>query len=444
MSATAVQPYSGYRLRDVPRDDWEIARVGPGTPLGEYFRRHWQPVALSSRITDLPVAIRVLGEDLVVFRDRSGRIGVLHRHCSHRGTSLEYGIVSERGIRCCYHGWLFDVDGTILETPGEPPDSRLRHGFVHGAYPALEYKGLVFTYMGPPDSKPDFPIYDVFELPDNRMVPYSTRTPCNWLQVHENGIDPVHAVFLHGRVKEVHFNAAWLEMPTLEFYESDKGMYYVTVRRLGDMAWVRSAEMVMPNFAQTGALWEYPREKLFGRVSLSRWTVPADDTDTWFFGWRHFNDSVDPDHLGREDLCGHDSVDFVGQTGGRSYEESQRNPGDWEAQVSQRPIANHRLEHLGASDIGVAMLRRLYGKAIDGSFRPPAFPSGRTADGGPIPTISHDTVIHAPVPAGTDDREYLRDLGRRVLDVILSGHDVPTADRQAHIERGLRALAGNG
>ena len=146
---TVTVPYCGYlQAGPPPPDDAQMTRVGPGTPCGKFLRRFWHPVAMSSEINDLPVALRILGEDLVAFRDKRGQIGVLHRHCSHRGTSLEYGIVSERGIRCCYHGWLYDVDGTILETPGEPPDSKLKDSFYHGAYPAIEYKGLVFTYMG--------------------------------------------------------------------------------------------------------------------------------------------------------------------------------------------------------------------------------------------------------------------------------------------------------
>ena len=110
--------FNGYHTRDVPPPDPLITETGPGTPMGEYFRRFWIPVCLSEELTDLPKAVRILSEDLVAFRDKSGRVGVLHRHCSHRGTSLEYGIVSERGIRCCYHGWLFDVDGAVLENPG--------------------------------------------------------------------------------------------------------------------------------------------------------------------------------------------------------------------------------------------------------------------------------------------------------------------------------------
>ena len=124
-SGAVNEPYSGYLLRDVPREDAELTHTDPGSPMGELMRRFWQPVCLSQELSDLPRAVRVLGEDLVVFRAGSGDVGVLRRHCSHRGASLEYGIVAERGLRCCYHGWLFAPDGAILETPGEPPGSRL-------------------------------------------------------------------------------------------------------------------------------------------------------------------------------------------------------------------------------------------------------------------------------------------------------------------------------
>src|SRR5438045_7902861 len=138
------RPFRAYDWRDVPQEDTELTHVGPRTPCGEYLRRFWQPVALSSELTDLPKRVRILGEDLVLFRDKSGRTGLLQLYCSHRGTSLEFGLVSERGIRCCYHGWRFDVDGRILETPGEPPGSTIKERLFHGAYATREYKGLVF------------------------------------------------------------------------------------------------------------------------------------------------------------------------------------------------------------------------------------------------------------------------------------------------------------
>src|SRR5262249_44722223 len=128
-------PYSAYHYREVPPEDAELTRVGPGTPCGEWMRRFWHPIAYSTQLEDLPLRRKILDEALVIFRARSSRVGVLQLHCPPRGTSLESGRVSERGIRCCYHGWLFDVDGPILETPGEPPESPFRHRLFHGAYP---------------------------------------------------------------------------------------------------------------------------------------------------------------------------------------------------------------------------------------------------------------------------------------------------------------------
>ena len=436
-----LQPYSGYFLRDVPDSDPELTRTGPGTPMGEFMRRFWQPVCLSSELTDLPLAIRILGEDLVAFRDKSRRIGILARHCSHRGTSLEYGIVSERGIRCCYHGWLYDVDGTVLETPGEPRNSPRKNTVMHGAYPALEYKGLVFAYMGIPDQKPPFPILDTYDTPDNNMVAYSVWYPCNWLQVKENFVDPAHAYFLHSNVTTVQFSAAWAEMPTYDWAETPdgQGMYYITVRRTEDRVWVRSNHIWLPNVGQVAGLLEKAEnEKFFHRVSITRWTVPIDDTHAWIMGWRHFNDVVDPFHEGKPEECGRDSVDFYGQTGNRTYEQKQRIPGDWDAQTSQRPIAVHALEHLATTDIGVAMWRRLLHKAIRGEMHV-ASQSPRD-DGDAIHTYTHDTVLRVPSLPGPDERATLKQIGRDVLTAILSGDRFTGSEREAEIKKNLEAV----
>ena len=127
---------------------------------------------------------------------------MFHPYCCHRGASLEFAIVSDRGLRCAYHGWLFDVDGTVLETPGEPPDSTLKENLFQGAYPAHDIKGLIHAYLGPPDLRPHLPHYDMFDVPGAKFAPFSTPFPNNWLQSHENNIDPVHAVFLHQRITE--------------------------------------------------------------------------------------------------------------------------------------------------------------------------------------------------------------------------------------------------
>src|SRR6266849_4355426 len=137
-------PYGAYLAREVPPPDDELTRVGPGTPGGEYLRRFWQPVAFARDLGATPLRVRIMAEDLVVFRDRSGRVGLLQLHCTHRGTSLEYGVIEARGIRCCYHGWAFDVEGKILATPGEPAASTLKDRLCQGAYPTHEFGGLVF------------------------------------------------------------------------------------------------------------------------------------------------------------------------------------------------------------------------------------------------------------------------------------------------------------
>ena len=152
--------YQGYATRFVTQADDELTKVGPGEPCGEYLRRFWHPVAMTSELADLPTAIRILGEDLVLFRDKSGRIGLVHKRCPHRRASLEFGSCDERGIRCCYHGWHFDLDGTLLDAPGQPKEAmeRLKNRVKLGAYPAFEYKGLIFAYMGPVAEVPEFPV----------------------------------------------------------------------------------------------------------------------------------------------------------------------------------------------------------------------------------------------------------------------------------------------
>ena len=142
--------YGAYHHRERPAEDEELTRVGPGTPCGEYLRRFWQPVAFARDLKDVPLRIRIMSEDLVIFRDKRGSVGVLQLNCAHRGTSLEYGLISERGIRCCYHGWLYDVDGRILETPGEPASSTLKDRLCQGAYPVHQYCGLIFATWGRP------------------------------------------------------------------------------------------------------------------------------------------------------------------------------------------------------------------------------------------------------------------------------------------------------
>jgi len=436
--------YSGYRLRGAPQPEPFLTHVGPGTPMGELMRRTWQPVIIASELKDRPVPIRILGEDLVVFRDGLGRVGVLHRRCAHRGAGLEFGRIAERGIRCCYHGWWFDIDGTVIDAPAEPADSALRRTVCQGAYPAHEAIGLVFAYMGPIEERPPFPDYDSFHLAGTQLAPYSLPHPCNWLQVHENLMDPMHAVFLHSRMGNTQLTPAWGEMPITEWGEIGDRMYYVTSRRLGDNVWVRFNEVIVPNLGQVAGFWQDGLEEhLFQRVAATRWTVPIDDTSATIFGVRHFSDDVEgPKGLGNQAEVGPGRLDVYGQGGGRSFAEMQDNPGDWEAMVSQGPIAVHGAEHRGASDTGVVMLRRQLRRFAESVAQgKPVVPLHAANADGRVPSWTSNSVLRIPRRADMSDDDLLRETGRRVRDAVLAADQLPGEARLAAIRENLQRVA---
>jgi len=403
-------PYSAYLHRERPGEDEELTRVGPGTPCGEYLRRFWQPIIRSSELTDLPQRLRILGEDLVVFRDKRGAIGLLELYCPHRGTSLEFGLIGEKGIRCCYHGWLFDVDGTILETPGEPADSTLKERLFHGAYPVHEHEGLVFAYMGPPEKRPAFPVLDTYHLPGYKLI---ARVPtvweCNWLQVKENSMDPAHLAFLHTLPGSEGFTADLKELGEWDWMETPIGMVYVDTRREGDRVWVRVADFILPNIHQ------FPpnADPMAQRDSINRplattWAVPLDDTHTMQIGYYHAPG-------GRELRRG---AGF-GQDASRPYKERQRVPGDYDAQVSiHGGVARHGLEHLAATDRGVTMMRNMIRRGIRAVRNGEDLDYRILRNGPAIPTYCHDRVISgialAPTPQG--DRRLLRELARSMVE----------------------------
>ena len=447
MAATAtgsVAPFSAYFKRDVPEEDKELTHVGPGTPCGEYLRRFWHPVGLSESLRDLPKAVRILGEDLVLFRNGEGHVGLLQLHCPQRGTSLEFGTVERSGLRCCYHGWLYGVDGRILDTPGEPPESNYKDRFFHGAYPTIEYRGLVFAYMGPPDERPSFPILDTYDMPGWRMVPqWGEPTDCNWLQQAENNMDPVHLVYLH-RFEEIrsqldahrpsvdpansweHYVEVclpeweenvrtltadtrrnhifeWMEAPTT-------GFLYHWTRRIGDLVWVRIADVIPPNMDQIPRSLPVSKESQeleFDPPRTTTWTVPEDDTTTITAGLMY-----QP-----EKGSGESRYRFTGvTTKPRTYEDRQRQPGDGEALLTQRPIAVHALEHLAWSDTGVVMFRKAIRDGIRAVSRGERPMPELLGANGVIPTHARSTILRVPpAPTPEEDRELLLATARRVL-----------------------------
>ena len=414
------QAYGGYHRQAEVALDERLVRVGRGTPGGEYLRRSWQPVCLSSEIGDLPVKVTVLGEKLVVFRTSNGEIGLLDRHCSHRGASLEYGLPTDVGIQCCYHGWHFACDGRILDTPNDPRSS-LKTRMCHPAYPVHEYQGIVFAWMGPPEEMTDFVIMDSYLQQDTRMVPFSLHFPCNWVQLLDNTQDPTHSCFLHTRVSGAQFSESWGELPELEYVETPIGMINVNVRRWKDKLWVRTTDVILPNLNQTGALWlSAEDEETFLGAALTRWMRPIDDSHTQMIGWRYFNAELDRGNKGDPEQVGAGRIDFIGQTEDeRSYAERQQVPGDYEAIAGQGDIAESARWNLNHGDRGVVMMRRLITENIDALEAGEDYRTIERAHKieGVLSTYTRDSVM-AISEREDDESELRREFGERVSALV--------------------------
>jgi phenylpropionate dioxygenase-like ring-hydroxylating dioxygenase large terminal subunit len=407
------QRYGAYYHSEIPGEDKELTHVGPGTPCGEYLRRFWNPVQASEALKDLPVKLRIMGEELVAFRNGDGEVGLLELHCSHRGTSLEFGLVEKDGIRCCYHGWLFGVDGKILDTPGEPPDSTYKERLCHGSYPTVEYLGLVWAYMGPPEKQPSFPMYDTFNPVPGYCLskPGIEVWPCNWLQIKDNSMDPFHTAILHTIEMGHGFTEAFKEFGQLNWMEVPNGLIYMHSRRNGDNVWVRITDFIGPNLHQISINTEdSTKEHPPSNAWIIFWTVPVDDTNSVVFKFQ-FNP-------GTEASPSKNSFGFAK----RPYHETQRVPGDLEAQSSQRTIAVHGLEHLGGTDRGVIMLRNFLRRGIRAVAEGNDLPPMVLSDDGTVITYSSNTVINVP-QAESEEHEklLLLETGKKVAEGLLNG-----------------------
>ena len=410
--------FDGYNTdTDLSDLDEEITFVEKGTPCGELLRRYWHPVLLSEELGELPKLIKVLGEELVLFRDKSGQIGLLHKHCAHRGASLEYGIVADCGLICSYHGWQYDIDGTLIKAGSEPCKSPVHKRVKQGAYQTYEQEGIIFAYLGPPEHVPEFPIYDTQLDTTIKKIPFTIETPCNWLQVYENTQDPIHVVHLHARSSGVQFGVASGVDQIIEYDNTPLGMINIQTRQVDGHVWTRTTESILPNGNQTGAIWEEAEsEKFFQRTSMLRWMVPLDNTNTKTIGWRYFSKELDPREQGDASSVGVEKIDFIGQTKNeRSYEDSQRQPGDYEAQVSQRPIAVHKMENLASSDTGVAKLRNLVRQHVRNLADGGKIIHPQKNEFGHISTYTQDTVIKAKLN-DAQQRKFSRNLIKNVKE----------------------------
>ena len=330
-----------------------LTRVGPGTPAGELLRRYWHPVAVAKELTDENPTkfVRILGEDLVLFLDKSCRVGLLADHCSHRGASLLYGRVEERGISCAYHGWLYDCAGNILETPPERNDAIMR-SVKHTAYPVQSLAGLYWAYMGPQPAPVNTP-YDVVARKDGtRRITVHPMLDCNWFQTMENAADPTHAPILHqdhsGQTAvPVNTTRGFIDdQPSFDFWPVEYG---IMKRRNFLNGESDEHPLVFPNILRSGGTFQI--------------RVPVDDTHTWRVDV-NFQASDD----GSEDPSALDPP--------VRYPEPYKDPPDalhpftrmqtntvpqqdhmaWE---TQRPISDRTAEHLATGDRAIVFLRRL-------------------------------------------------------------------------------------
>lgn len=252
-----------------------LTQTGPGTPCGELMRRYWQPVALSSEIpvgSRSPVPVTILGEELVLFRDASDRLGLIELHCQHRGADLSYGFVDACGLRCLYHNWAYDVHGHCTDQPGQA-SATFKAGIRAAAYPCVDVGGIVLAYLGP-DEPPVVPRYGFSDVPAESRIVQRILLDCNYLQANEGNIDPHHVGFLHAQPGTELFNADLA--PRMSVEDTSFGVRITMVRSLpGEQEYVRRSNFIMPNLSSF---------TLDGHIEDGfsiHWHVPVTDTSHW-------------------------------------------------------------------------------------------------------------------------------------------------------------------
>jgi len=371
-----------------------LTRVGPGTPGGRVLRRYWQPIALVDELeAKRPVrAVRALGQDFVLFRDEQGRLGLLDRDCPHRNADLAFGRLEDGGLRCPFHGWLFDVQGKCLDTPAEPEGSTLCTRIRQRSYPVEIRSGIVFAFLGE-GVAPPFPALDCFTAPDSHTFAFKGLISCNWLQALEVGIDPAHASFLHrffedgdaadayGKQFRATSDGSDLPMtyvlreyarPRIEMENTDYGLRVTALRTINDATThVRVTNLVFPQ------AFVIP---MSAEMTITQWHMPVDDTHTyWIAIFTSFAKPVDraqmraqrlesyslPDYLpklGRHNDYGFDPEEQATETYTGMGEDI--NVHDQWAVESQGAIQDRTRENLASSDKAIAANRRLLMRAM--------------------------------------------------------------------------------
>jgi 5,5'-dehydrodivanillate O-demethylase len=355
-----------------------LSRVGPGTPMGDLMRRYWQPIRpYSQLLAEDVLPVRILGEDLVLFRTRKGAMGLIHNRCAHRQTGLQYGIPDDEGLRCAYHGWLMSPTGQCLDTPLEAADSTFKDRIKITAYPVQEMGGLVWAYMGPGDP-PLLPPWDLFVMPNAIRQIGITEIPCNWLQCHENTGDPTHSVWLHGELfkyvlerqgkleerasdKQRHtlYNriSAGVGIESLYAfptqYGMEKGIKYSKALGAEKDDTQRHATVIFPFFTQTGQMSSVRHEFQI--------RVPIDDTHTYHIAYGCY--SAPPEvQAPKQELIPWYIVPSHDEEGNPilDYVLAQDAVAWW----SQGELTDRSKEKLGRTDTPIILLRRQFEQQI--------------------------------------------------------------------------------
>jgi phthalate 4,5-dioxygenase len=418
-----------------PQENDRLTRVGKGTPMGEAFRRYWIPALLSEELAEPdcpPVRVRLLGEDLVAFRDTNGDAGLVDAFCPHRRAPMFFGRNEECGLRCVYHGWKFDTNGTCVDMPSEPAlsssnGSLFKTKVAIAAYPTFEAGGFVWTYMGPRETIPPPPDYEFVRAPATHRYPSKTLEECNWLQALEGGVDSSHATIMHNMNIG---DRSWLHdfeatVPRLDLERTDYGFSYSGVRTLPDHQWVRVYHFVMPTIQMRGTIQGSDlQEGYIPRIDGHLW-IPIDDENTWVFNFMYSYDPATPlsheEALGVETRAGRGPDDLTPDYRAkrnkhndylidRALQKSASftgikgvNTQDFAVQEAMGPIVDRSKEHLGTTDRAVITTRQLLLEAT------------RAVERGEMPLGSDPTAARAVRPAdhriacGLDWRVTLRD-----------------------------------
>lgn len=372
-----------------------MTRVGPGTPAGSLLRRYWQPVALAEELEGKrpAKAVQVLGQRFVLFCDDKGRYGLLDRDCPHRGADLSFGRLEDGGLRCLFHGWLFDVNGNCLQVPSEPEGSTFCKRIRQKAYPVVARSGILFAYLGEGEA-PALPAFDCFVAPDAYTFAFKGLMECNWLQALEVGIDPAHASYLHRFARDEETDGAYGKQfrsssadsdmpvtrvmrecgrPDISIETTEYGMRLVALRHVdGSRTHVRVTNLVFPQ------AFVIP---MSSDMTISQWHVPIDDVNCyWYAIFTSFGDKVDKAMMREQRLALYELPDYRprrNRSNNYGYDPDEQasqtytgmghdiNVHDNWAVESQGPIQDRSREHLAPSDRAIAMYRRMLVDAVE-------------------------------------------------------------------------------